>query len=137
MFSTLICLDSESWQSDPRIRLILAKVVPGGQCSRFFRDYQSCPNSNLLKIKVRFQFVLSALLFLTQAGIEWHRAHNGISSSLPKPKNYRSFCQDFPAGPVVENPSASAGDVGSVLGQEDSTCRGTTGLCTTATEPAL
>lgn len=51
LFSTLICLDSESWQSDPRIRLTFSQGGSLGDnvLEGFFRDYQSCPNSNLLK----------------------------------------------------------------------------------------
>ena len=30
--------------------------------------------------------------------------------------------QDFPGGPVVKNPLASAGDMGSILVQGDATC---------------
>lgn len=38
--------------------------------------------------------------------------------------------QDFPAGPVVKSPPASAGDPGSTPSRKDPTCTG-------ATQPAL
>ena len=42
---------------------------------------------------------------------------------------------DFPGGPVVKNPPASAGDTGSTLVREDPTCHGTTSPYATTAEP--
>ena len=36
---------------------------------------------------------------------------------------------DVPSGPVVKNPSANAGDMGSIPAWEDSTCLGATKAC--------
>ena len=39
-----------------------------------------------------------------------------------------TIIEGFPGGPAVKNPPANAGNTGSVLVWEDSTCRGTTKL---------
>lgn len=46
---------------------------------------------------------------------------------LKKKKKKRQFKRDFPGGQVVKDPPAKAGDMGSMLGPEDSTCCGEAG----------
>ena len=49
----------------------------------------------------------------------------------------RSKWGDFSGGAVVKNLPASAGDTGSILDQEDPTCRGSNKPVHHTTEPAL
>ena len=38
---------------------------------------------------------------------------------------FKKAVEDFPGDPVVKNPPANAGNMSSIMVQEDATCRGT------------
>ena len=72
---------------------------------------------------------VSITLALNNLKVEWRKIQFTEASKIIK--------WDLPGGPVVEtnkqkkNPPANAGDIGSILAQEDSTCLKATKPCTT------
>ena len=67
----------------------------------------------------------------------------GITPGIPTPLQgdlvgppRRRWSLGFPGGPVVKNPPANAGNMGSILGQEDLTCCGAS-KPRSPTEPVL